>query len=112
MMDNHFKHKLQRFRGDWDKEALWDELEPKLPRPQSRFLRDWWVLLPLLFVPACWGELSQWLQTDAAIEQSLAEQAPEVMPPDNDITSAKEEPQVSSSQVEVQEAVALSPQTE
>ncbi|MEO0724856.1 MAG: hypothetical protein AAFZ63_09970 [Bacteroidota bacterium] len=111
-MDNHFKHKLQRFRVDWDKEALWEELEPKLPRPKSRFLRYWWVLLPLLFVPACWEELSQWLQTDTAIEQSLAEQAPEVMPPDNDITSAKEEPQVSSSQVEVQEAVALSPQTE
>ncbi|MEL6832672.1 MAG: hypothetical protein AAFP77_06760 [Bacteroidota bacterium] len=111
-MDNHFKHKLQRFRVDWDKEALWEELEPKLPRPKSSFLRYWWVLLPLLFIPACWGELSQWLQTDITIEQSFAEQAPEAMPPNKAIASTKEGPQVSSSQVDVEAAAAPPSHTE
>ena len=76
-MDNHFKHKLQRFRVDWDKEALWEELEPKLPQRKRRFLWYWWVLIPLILASAGWGVRSQWLQASSIEEQNVAVQSSE-----------------------------------
>ena len=69
MMDNHFKRKLKQHKVDWDKEALWEELAPQLPQPKSRFRQYWWLLLLLLFIPACWRQLSTLLQPEVTAEK-------------------------------------------
>ncbi len=72
-MDNHFKQKLDQHHVEWDKEGLWEELEPQLPQPKSPWRSYWWILLPLLFIPTCWGEFSQSANTTASTEETSEE---------------------------------------
>lgn len=55
-MEEQFKRKLSIVKVDWDKEQLWEELEPKLPTKSRKF--PWFVLL--LFVIASFG-MALWL---------------------------------------------------
>lgn len=50
-MDEQFINKIKGVKVDWDKEALWEELEPKLPRHKRKF--PWLMfLLGLVLVMA------------------------------------------------------------
>lgn len=71
MMDNHFKDKLKQYKVEWDKDLLWEELEPKLPKRTTRFRNYWWVLLPLLFIPTCWSQLAEIENSNLAAAQII-----------------------------------------
>lgn len=77
MMDNHFKQKLDQHHIEWDKDELWQELEPQLPEPKSRLRTYWWMLLPLLLIPTCWGQ--HYLSEASSIASTNTDESVEVL---------------------------------
>lgn len=84
-MDNHFKQKLDQYRVEWDKEELWQELEPQLPQPRSRWRSYWWVLLPLLCIPTCWGQFRPSVAVNPQIEEEKVVSAATANVPDDQL---------------------------
>lgn len=81
-MEEQLINKIKGIRVDWDKEALWEELEPQLPRPKRKF--PWPIVLVSLLLIAlvfCGRDMMVSAEQAPSVVSGVDEEAAAVLVP-------------------------------